>query len=344
MTTTPAALLEVRQLIKAYTIKHGLLAQLLQRGPGQHVKAIDDISFDLAEGEVLGVVGESGSGKSTTGLAVLRLVKPTSGTVRFLGQDVPSGGKALLQFRRQAQMIFQDPYQSLNPRFTIFQAVAEPLIIHGFSRATLRQQVLDTLNEVGLRPPQNFLDRYPHELSGGQRQRVAIARAVVLRPRLIVADEPVSMLDVSVRAGILRLLRSLSRTLRLSVLYISHDISTVRYLCDRVAVMYLGKIVEIGATAAVLHQPKHPYTSCLIAAVPRVHAATARARVQLPGDIQSAVGRPDGCVFHPRCPKEFAPCAAKPPPRVSFGQEHEVTCHLYDNLEIDEGMRAPVQA
>jgi len=340
VTTASTALLEVRQLIKSYPIRHGVLGQLFQRGPGEHVKAIDDISFDLAEGEVLGVVGESGSGKSTTGLAVLRLVKPTSGVVRFLGQMVPSGGRALLQFRRQAQMIFQDPYQSLNPRFTIFQTVAEPLIIHGFSRSGLRQRVLDTLNEVGLRPPQNFLEQYPHELSGGQRQRVAIARAVVLRPQLIVADEPVSMLDVSVRAGILRLLRSLSRTLRLSVLYISHDISTVRYLCDRVAVMYLGKIVEIGATAAVLHQPKHPYTSSLIAAVPRVHAPTARPRVQLPGDIQSSTARPDGCVFHPRCPKVFAPCAAKIPPRVFFGQGHEVACHLYDKPETSDDTRA----
>ena len=244
---------------------------------------------------------------------------------------MPRGGRELLLFRRQAQMIFQDPYQSLNPRFTIFDIVAEPLIIHGLARGPdLRRRVIETLEQVGLRPPVSFLHRFPHELSGGQRQRVAIARAVVLRPRLIVADEPVSMLDVSVRAGILRLLRSFSRDFGLSIIYISHDISTVRYLCDRTAVMYLGRIVEIGATSSVLDEPKHPYTNALLAAVPRIQAGAARPRVALAGDVPSAARRPSGCVFHPRCAQVFEPCAGVVPQQIPLVDGHEVACHLYD--------------
>ena len=326
------AILQVRNLTKAFPVKTGLLEQLFQRGSGPAIRAVDDVSFELAEGEVLGIVGESGCGKSTTGLTVLRLIDPSSGTIRFLGDAVPSRGKDLLRFRRQAQIIFQDPYQSLNPRFTILDIVAEPLIIHGLARGRdMHEQVVETLDQVGLRPPASFLHRFPHELSGGQRQRVAIARAVVLRPRLIVADEPVSMLDVSVRAGILRLLRTFSRDFGLSIIYISHDISTVRYLCDRTAVMYLGRIVEIGATATVLDAPKHPYTFALLAAVPRIHAGAARPRVALDGDVPSSTRRPSGCVFHPRCPKVFDPCVDLLPRQMPVGNGHEVACHLYDD-------------
>jgi peptide/nickel transport system ATP-binding protein len=326
------AILQVRHLTKAFPIKAGLFEQLFLRNRAAAVRAVDDVSFDVAVGEVLGIVGESGCGKSTTGLAVLRLLDPTSGSIRFFGDPVPSGGKELLRFRRQAQIIFQDPYQSLNPRFTIFDSVAEPLIIHGLWRGRkLREQVVETLDQVGLRPPLSFLHRFPHELSGGQRQRVAIARAMVLRPRLIVADEPVSMLDVSVRVGILRLLRSFSRDAGLSVIYISHDISTVRYLCDRTAVMYLGRIVEIGSTPSVLDAPKHPYTVALLAAVPRIHAGAARRRVRLEGDVSSSARRPPGCVFHPRCPNTFEPCATVLPRQTSVGNGHEVACHLYDD-------------
>jgi peptide/nickel transport system ATP-binding protein len=329
--------LEVRNLGKAFPIRAGLLAQLLRRGRGHEVRAVDDISFDVGAGEVFGIVGESGCGKSTTALAVLRLVDVTSGTVRFLGEPVPRGGRELLRFRRRAQMIFQDPYQSLNPRFTIFDIVAEPLIIHALARGEeLRQRVIETLDQVGLRPPISFLQRFPHELSGGQRQRAAIARAVGLQPRLIVADEPVSMLDVSVRAGILRLLRSFSRDLGVSVIYISHDISTVRYLCDRTAVMYLGRIVESGPTAAVLDDPKHPYTRALLAAVPRIRPDPARPRVALAGDVPSAARRPAGCVFHPRCPRAFEPCSTLVPERLPLAGGHEVACflhqpHLHEN-------------
>jgi peptide/nickel transport system ATP-binding protein len=210
--------------------------------------------------------------------------------------------------------------------------VAEPLIIHRLARGPdLRRQVIEALDQVGLRPPVSFLHRFPHELSGGQRQRVAIARAVVLRPRLIVADEPVSMLDVSVRAGILRLLLSFSRDFVMSVIYISHDISTVRFLCDRTAVMYLGRIVEIGATSCVLDEPKHPYTQALLAAVPRIAAGAARPRVALAGDVPSAARRPSGCVFHPRCARVFEPCAGVVPRQIPQGDGHDVACHLYDH-------------
>ncbi len=325
------AVLEVRNLTKAFPVRAGLLAQLFARGGGQEMRAVDNISFELAASEVLGIVGESGCGKSTTGLSILKLVDATSGTIRFLGEAVPRRGRELLRFRRQAQMIFQDPYQSLNPRFTIFDIVAEPLIIHGLARGPdLHRRVIETLEQVGLRPPISFLHSFPHELSGGQRQRVAIARAVVLRPQLIVADEPVSMLDVSVRAGILRLLRSFSRDFRLSIIYISHDISTVRYLCDRTAVMYLGRIVEIGATSSVLDEPKHPYTNALLAAVPRIQAGAARPRVALAGDVPSAARRPSGCVFHPRCAQVFEPCAGVVPQQIPLVDGHEVACHLYD--------------
>jgi peptide/nickel transport system ATP-binding protein len=328
------SVLEVFHLSKAFPVRGGLIKQLLQRGGADAVRAVDDISFSVAKGEVVGIVGESGSGKSTTGLAILRLTEPSGGQILFLGNPVPAGGRDLLRFRRQAQMIFQDPYQSLNPRFTIFDIVAEPLIIHGLaSGGVLAAKVLATLDQAGLRPPADFLRRYPHELSGGQRQRVAIARALVLEPRLIVADEPVSMLDVSVRAGILRLLRSLSRDFGMSIVYISHDISTVRYLCDRTAVMYSGRIVEIGPTAAILDTPKHPYTAALLAAVPRIQDGPQRPRVTIPDEVAASVGRPSGCVFHRRCPRAFTPCEHVPPPPVADEGAREVACHLYQASE-----------
>lgn len=329
-----AAVLQVRNLSKAFPIRGGLVEQLFYRGSGSAALAVDDISFDVMEGEVLGIVGESGCGKSTTGLAILNLIDASRGTIRFLGEMVPSSGKKLLRFRKQAQMIFQDPYQSLNPRFTVFDIVAEPLIIHGLAGGrNLLAQVIETLDLVGLGPPTSFLHRFPHELSGGQRQRVAIARALVLRPRLIVADEPVSMLDVSVRAGILKLLRSFSRDLSVSIVYISHDISTVRYLCHRTAVMYLGRIVEIGSTASILDTPSHPYTRALLAAVPRILGGAPRPRVTIAGEVSSAAGRPSGCVFHQRCPKVFDPCPRVIPPPVSVGEGHAVACHLYSAVE-----------
>jgi peptide/nickel transport system ATP-binding protein len=325
--------LGVDHLAKHFPIRAGFLDQLIRYGEAPAVRAVDDISFAIRRGEVLGIVGESGCGKSTTAMTVLKLHEPTRGVIRFLGDDVaPYRGRALLRFRRQAQMIFQDPYQSLNPRFKVADTVMEPLLIHRLAQgAAARQAAAQALQDVGLRPASAFLDRYPHELSGGQRQRVAIARAMVLRPKLLVADEPVSMLDVSIRAGILNLLRRYSREAGLSILYISHDISTVRFLCDRTAVMYLGRIVEIGDTADVLTAPQHPYTQALLAAVPRIRSGRRRERIRLAGDVPSLAARPPGCVFHPRCPMVFAPCAATVPLLTSTGErKREVACHLYD--------------
>jgi peptide/nickel transport system ATP-binding protein len=324
--------LAVDRLAKHFPLRAGLVERWIRRGHASVLRAVDDVSFEVGRGEVLGIVGESGCGKSTTATTVLRLQEPTRGAIRFLGEDIaPYRGRLLLGFRRQAQIIFQDPYQSLNPRFTIADIVIEPLIIHGLvRRAAAREAAAQALEDAGLRPAATFLDRYPHELSGGQRQRVAIARAMVLRPAFLVADEPVSMLDVSIRAGILNLLRRYSREAGLSVLYISHDISTVRFLCDRTAVMYMGRIVEIGPTADVLSTPAHPYTRALLAAVPRSRVGRPRERVCLAGDVPSLAARPAGCVFHPRCPQVFAPCpTAVPPLRPLGGGEREVACHLY---------------
>jgi peptide/nickel transport system ATP-binding protein len=268
--TEPSALLSVRGLTKRYPTPFSLAKRLTGR-PRPFATAIQDIDLDLAPGEVLGLVGGSGSGKSTTAMTVMRLLEADAGRIVFRGADVThSRGAALQSFRREAQLVFQDPYQSINPRFTVLQAVSEPLVVHGLARrAELRDRAVDALMRVGLPHAASLLDRLPAGLSGGQRQRVSIARAMILAPRLLVADEPVSMLDVSIRAGILKLLRRLAQEERLGVLYISHDIATVRYLCGRVAVMDHGRIVETGATDQVLFDPQHPYSRALVEAVPR---------------------------------------------------------------------------
>jgi peptide/nickel transport system ATP-binding protein len=337
--TTPV--LQVNGLKKYFPLRGSLLGEMFSRGSPPVVRAVEDVGFEVREGEVLGVVGESGCGKTTTGLTTLKLYPPTAGEIRFLGQDiVPYRGRELREFRREAQLIFQDPYQSLNPRFTVLDTVREPLVIHGLANGKdLVDRVIETLDMVRLRPPEIFLDRYPHELSGGQRQRVAIARAMVLRPKFVVADEPVSMLDVSVRAGILGLLRRFSREVGLSILYISHDISTVRYLCDRTAIMYLGRIIETGPTEKIIDTPLHPYTRALLSAVPTADPQAKRQRVSLKGDVPSPVQRPTGCVFHPRCPEVFEPCGEHVPRLQEQSNGHFVACHLYPEEE-----KAPAQS
>ena len=326
------ALLDVQALCKSFPAPASLAARLIGRIPPP-TRVVQDVDLHLAPGEVLGLVGESGSGKSTTASTLMRLHEPTSGRIVFDGADVThcSGG-ALRAFRRRAQLILQDPYQSINPRFTVLQAVAEPLVIHGLARgAELRQRALQALAQVGLKGADTLLDRLPAGLSGGQRQRVSIARAMILGPSLLVADEPVSMLDVSIRAGVLKLLKRLSQETGLGVLYISHDIATVRFLCDRIAVMYLGRIVEQGSTAAVLGDPQHPYTRALVAAVPRA-TGPRRARVRL---TRSTVwqGTPDeSCPFGPRCPNAFALCATERPKLRPLGSARSVACHLPGGL------------
>ena len=326
-----AAVLEVRGLRKHFPLRGGFLSQVIRRGDPPVIRAVEDVNLTLAQGEVLGIAGESGCGKTTLGLTLVRLYDPTAGEIRFLGEDIgPYRGGRLRSFRRQAQIIFQAPYQSLNPRFTVFDTVREPLVIHGLAGgAQIVERVLETLDQVGLRSPELFLGRYPHELSGGQRQRVAIARAMVVHPRFLVADEPVSMLDVSMRAGVLGLLRRLQREMGLSILYISHDISTVRYLCDRTAIMYLGRVVEIGPTERILERPHHPYTKSLLAAVPVPDPEARRPRVRLRGELPSPVNIPSGCPFHPRCPEVLPECSTRVPYLRDMGEGHRVACHLY---------------
>ncbi|MEK7879140.1 MAG: ABC transporter ATP-binding protein, partial [candidate division NC10 bacterium] len=301
------ALLEVTGLKKWFPVESGFFATLTGRSSGRLLRAVDGISLRIEEQEGFGLAGESGAGKSVTGELLVRLQQPTAGQIVFKGQEVTAiSGSALRQFRREVQMIFQDPYESLNPRFTVMSAVMEPLRIHGIGDREAR--VVQALERAELRPVDKYLTRYPHQLSGGERQRVAIARAMVLEPRFVVADEPTSMLDVSVRAGVLNLLRALQEELGLSLLFISHDFSTIRYLCRRTAIMYLGRIVEEGETGQILTRPLHPYTRELLAAIPVPDPDAHRRRTTLKGEIPNPIDLPVGCRFQGRCPYRMKIC------------------------------------
>jgi oligopeptide/dipeptide ABC transporter ATP-binding protein len=292
------ALVEVEHLVKRFPIHSGLL----MRTTG-YVHAVEDVSFEVYKGETLGLVGESGCGKSTTARLVLRLLDPTSGTVRFEGREITKLSRRQMQpLRREMQMVFQDPYSSLNPRQTIGQIIGAPFAIHHTEGST-KTKVQDLMNRVGLNP--EHYNRYPHEFSGGQRQRIGVARALALSPKLIVCDEPVSALDVSIQAQILNLLQSLQEDFDLTYLFISHDLGVVRHISDRIAVMYLGHIVEAGTADQLYDRPRHPYTAALLSAVPKgdVSESVRRERIVLTGDVPSPVNPPPGCPFHPRCPK-----------------------------------------
>lgn len=323
---TGAPLLEVKNLVKHFPITKGII---FSRTVGA-VKAVDDISFNIQEGETLGLVGESGCGKSTTGRLILRLIGPTSGQIRFRGRDVLSLGREQMRaLRREMQIIFQDPYASLNPRMTVGDIIGEPLLIHGLAKGKDREKrVRELLEVVGLSA--YHARRYPHEFSGGQRQRIGVARALAVNPKLIVCDEPVSALDVSIQAQVINLLQDLQKEFGLTYLFIAHDLSVVKHISRRVAVMYLGKIVELAGKEALYEGPKHPYTQALLSAIPVPDPRVKRERIILQGDVPSPINPPRGCRFHTRCPVAIAKCKEIEPVFQDVGNNHWVACHLVE--------------
>ncbi|HZQ81023.1 MAG TPA: dipeptide ABC transporter ATP-binding protein [Gaiellaceae bacterium] len=312
-------LVEIEHLTKRFAVKQGVFA----RGKSQ-VHAVEDVSLTVRRGETLGIVGESGCGKSTTARLILRLLDPTAGTIRFDGQDISHlSQRKLRPLRREMQMVFQDPYASLNPRKTVGQIIGTPFAIHGVKGARTRVQEL--LETVGLSP--EHYNRYPHEFSGGQRQRIGVARALALSPKLIVCDEPVSALDVSIQAQVLNLLRSLQDEFNLTYVFISHDLSVIRQIADRIAVMYLGRVVEFGDSESIYNHPKHPYTAALLSAVPRA-GVTSRERIVLTGDVPSPIYPPAACVFHPRCPRfHEGHCDVETPQLRELAPQQLAACH-----------------
>jgi peptide/nickel transport system ATP-binding protein len=328
------AVVRVQDLKKWFPLKKGIIASLISEGSKQFVKAVDGVSFQLARGKVLGMAGESGCGKTTVGRLLTALTIPTSGEIIFEGDDITRFEKdSLFEFHRKAQMIFQDPYESLNPRRTVFKTIVEPLAIQKLCKNKIgtEERVYKVLSDVGLRPPDYYLQKFPHELSGGERQRVAIARALVLGPSFLVADEPVSMLDVSIRAGILNLIQRLTEEYNMSTLYISHDLSTVRYLCNETAVMYLGKIVEIGDTEEIFDNPLHPYTMALLGAVPVPDPLAPKHKYSIKGEPPNPVDLPEGCRFKPRCIFSEEECDIEPSLTVS-AKGHQVSCWKFRDI------------
>jgi len=318
-------LLTVDNLKIHFPIKKGVLSKTVG-----YVYAVDGVSFSLKRGQTLGIVGESGCGKTTAGLGVLKLVPVTSGTIHYDGRDISGAdGRRLRALRREMQIIFQDPYSSLNPRMTVNQIINDPMEIHGvFAGAERKDRIAYLLERVGLSPEQGR--RYPHEFSGGQRQRIGIARALALNPSVIIGDEPVSALDVSIQAQIINLLIELQKDFQLSYIIIAHDLAVVEYICDHVAVMYLGRIVERAAHGPIYADPKHPYTRALLSAVPVPDPKAKKDRIILKGDVPSPIHPPSGCRFHPRCPHRMEICDKKEPQLKDLGGGHEVSCFLYD--------------
>jgi peptide/nickel transport system ATP-binding protein len=334
MSATQPALLKVTGLQRLFPIKKGFLKRTVG-----HVRAVDGVDFHIDEGETLGLVGESGCGKTTTARCVLRAIEPTQGQIHMrmkdgsvveLGQLRPTELRAL---RRQMQMIFQDPFTSLNPRMTLLDLVGEPLLVHGLAnRREREEQVADLLTRVGLRP--EYMRRFPHAFSGGERQRIGIARALALHPRLVVADEPVSALDVSVQAQILNLLVDLQADFRLTYLFVAHDLSVVRHISNRVAVMYVGRIVELAETTEIFESPKHPYTAALLSAVPEPDPRVRTRRIVLQGEVANPASPPSGCYFHPRCPHAIDVCRTQTPAWQEVSRGHFVSCHRAQELRL----------
>ena len=322
-------LLEVKNLKKYFEIRGGLLKKVV----GQ-VKAVDDVSFNVKKGETLGIVGESGCGKSTAGRTILRLLEPTAGQVVFDGVNLSGlSREAMRQKRKEMQMVFQDPYASLNPRMTVADIIGESLPYHGITAsAEIRRRTDAILHLCGLTKEHG--SRYPHEFSGGQRQRVGIARALVLQPKIIIADEPVSALDVSIQAQIINLFQDLQTELGLTYIFISHDLSVVRHISNRVGVMYLGRLAEIGDAESLYENPRHPYTQALLSAIPTTNALARRERVILTGDVPSPANPPQGCAFSPRCPRAMDVCRSVRPELIDQDGGHAVACHLYQAKEV----------
>jgi peptide/nickel transport system ATP-binding protein len=339
-------LMKVEGLKEYFPVRIGIL-QGLRSKEVPMVKAVDGVSFSIEQGEIFGIVGESGSGKTTVGRAILRLIEPTEGSIYFEGIEITKlGGDEMKKLRREMQLIFQDPFESLNPKMTIYEVVVEPLEIHriGNSEEEKRKLVSNALEEVQLTPPDDFLFRYPHELSGGQRQRVAIARALILRPKFVVADEPVSMLDVSIRTEVLNLMLDLKEKLGLTYLFITHDLAIARYMSENVGVMYLGKIIEFGQVSHVLDDPDHPYTQALMAAVPVPDAEKKRGDLPIKGETPQPINLPPGCRFNPRCPYAFDRCYREEPKLFTVEPGHGAACFLYEEFHSGRLARGKLPA
>ncbi len=333
--TSSGELVQVEHLRKHFPLQSGLFATLLTRGQIQAVKAVDDVSFNIHKGEVFGLAGESGSGKSTVGRLVLRLLEPTAGKVIFDGTDLGNlSGEEMRRMRSRMQIVFQDPLASLNPRMTLGMAIDHPARIHltDLTPDGRRKRVLDILSAVGMNPAKVFYDLYPHQISGGQRQRVVLARALVTNPALIVADEPIAMADVSVRALLLDLMMKLKQEFDLTYLFITHDLATAKYVCDRIAIMYLGKLCEVGPLADVYQHTIHPYTRALLEAVPVPDPTRRRTEPMPPGEIPNAINPPPGCHFHPRCPMARPNCSVDEPLLRELRPNHFTACHYAEEL------------
>ncbi|NWG10807.1 ABC transporter ATP-binding protein [Candidatus Bathyarchaeota archaeon] len=323
-------IIEAINLKKWFPLRTGFLSTLLRSE--LYVKAVDDVSFTIGKGEIFGLAGESGSGKTTAGKLLIRLIEPTGGKIIFKGEDISRlSENRLKSYRKKLQLVFQDPYESLNPRMLVEDILSEPLQIHGISEEKEISGIIHKVMEaVKLTPPDEFLLRYPHELSGGQRQRVATARALMLDPEFIVADEPVSMLDVSIRAEVLNVILDLRNKFNVAFLFITHDLALARHICDRIAVMYLGKMVEMASADELVYEPLHPYTRALIEAVPVPDPTANRISMVIKGEIPSPVNPPSGCRFHTRCPSFIGDvCRKKEPELAEISKDHYVACHLY---------------